>query len=70
MIITPASVMDRIELRTAILPSWRLSRSSSLLALIEISQIRWGLPLLGWHQVAVRAEKIVLFPNGEVVVVL
>jgi hypothetical protein len=47
-----------------------LSRSSSLLALIEISQIRWGLPLLGWHQVAVRAEKIVLFPDGEVVIVL
>jgi hypothetical protein len=43
---------------------------SSLLALIEVSQIRWGLPLLGWHQVAVRAEKIVLFPDSEVVIVL
>jgi hypothetical protein len=47
-----------------------LSRLSSLLALIEISQIRRSLPLLGWHQVAVRAEKIVLLPDGEVVIVL
>jgi hypothetical protein len=47
-----------------------LSRPSSFLALIEISQIRWGLPLLGWHEVAVGAEKIVLLPDGEVVIVL
>src|SRR5262249_21126432 len=51
-------------------PVMALSRLSSLLTLIEISQIRRGLPLLGWHQVAVRAEKIVLFPDGEVVIVL
>jgi hypothetical protein len=42
---------------------------ASLSGLIEISQIRWLLTLFCGHQVAIRAEKIILFADADMIVV-
>src|SRR5260370_39003338 len=43
---------------------------SSLPRLLEVFQIRGWLVLLGGHQIAVRAQEIVLLADGDVVIVL
>src|SRR5712671_5965956 len=44
--------------------------SSASLALIEISQIRWRLVLLGGHEIAVGAQEVVLGADADVIVTL
>src|SRR5262249_11293061 len=59
----------RLKARTQ-LPAAIAPRLALLLDLLEISQIRWRLVLLGGHQVAVAAEEVAFLADFDVTIAL